>query len=102
MYRPEGKTIKQVIQETRLLMKEKEVTDRDPNAKYYYLKKYTDCTSILTSWKKSRYYVGCLNDIYGPFTSTKEAKEFREVLRINQEAHQQAMWKSWESDPVLS
>jgi len=89
-YSTTQKTIHQVIQDTKAILKKYEVK---PEGKLFYLKKYQDCTSILTDNKV--YYVSCLNDIYGPFKDTKKCTDLRRIIFTNTNAHQQAMVNSW-------
>jgi len=96
-----NKTIMEVIEETRAKINKKEI--KNPKGKFYYIKKnYGNCISLLRKDGSSNLYISCLSDLYGPFRSTKQTQEFKELLRTNQEAHQQAMWNSWKSDPVIS
>jgi len=93
------KTIMQVIKETRSKMKKKEVV---PKGKLYYVKKnFGNCISLLRKENSSKYYVSCLMDLYGPFETVPEAQEFKKIIELNSEAHKQAMWSSWKSDPML-
>ena len=80
--------------------KDKKRVKGDINGKFMYLKRYNDCTAILYSKKNvNNYYVSELYDVYGPFKSLKDAIAFRaNVLHVHTQAHQQAMWQSWEDE----
>jgi hypothetical protein len=72
----------------------------DINGKFMYLKRYNDCTAILYGKENTNeYFVAELYTVYGPFDDLAAAIAFRKnVLHLHTAAHEQAMWKSWESE----
>ena len=95
-YNTTNKEIKTVMKETTELMKVNKA-NTDNLSKLYYLRKYNDCTAILTD-KHDHYYLNCLFDVYGPYKTTKDALNMRAVVNINQRAHNQLMVSSWEGE----
>ena len=93
MYNPEGKTVDQVIKETREMQAKYEI--ERPASKLFIFKKYNyDCTSIVTD-EKGKYYIHQLHDLYGPWSTPQLANKFRKVLNYKSDALHQASMRSW-------
>ena len=96
-YKTEGKQIHQVICDTRTILKSYKTKQTE---RLFNFKQFDDCTSIVTN-KKTNYYVYCLYDLYGPFKTFDDCYAIRRLIRINTEAHSQAMVNSWSDNDLL-
>ena len=98
-YNTEGKTTLIVMQETREIIQNHK-RDFNKLGKLYYLKKYQDCTSIVTTGPgpHEKLYVNCLYDVYGPFKDIKSCFAMRHLINTNNNAHHLLMTSSWEGE----
>jgi hypothetical protein len=92
-YNTKGKTIAEVVKETREIIKKHRINK--PKGKLYYIKKYQDCTAIIESKTTGKMYVNQLYDIYGPFKTLQLCSDFRHILNLENNALRQAEVNSW-------
>ena len=91
-YSTKDKTIKQVKEETRDILKKHEVK---PKGKLFYIKKYNDCTAIIEKKTTGRLYVSCLYTVYGSFKDIQACFDFRKIINLHNNAHRQAEVNAW-------
>jgi len=97
IYSTENKSISQVIKETNQLLNKHKIKG-DLNGKYKYDVKFKSGNAILKDIKGDKYYAFDMFNVYGPFDDFDKARLFLKIINTHTEAHQQAMWKSWENE----
>lgn len=88
-----GKTIGEVIDETRIIIKKYKT--KAPKGSLYYIKRYQDCTAIIESKDTGKLYVNQLYNLYGPFKTLELCSNFRRILKLNSKAFRQVEINSW-------
>lgn len=96
-YSTKNKTVDQVITDTRKIIAKYKIKP-DKNHKYFYIKRYQDCTAIIENRDTDQLYVNCLYDIYGPFKDPATCLKFRKILNLKFDALRQAEINSWSKE----